>query len=36
MEENKLVNESVVEEQPEEKDDFAGKINNVGDDDLPW
>jgi single-strand DNA-binding protein len=25
-----------VEEQAEEKDDFAGKINNVGDDDLPW
>ena len=25
-----------TDEPAEEKDDFAGKINNVGDDDLPW
>lgn len=25
-----------ADEPAEEKDDFAGKINNVGDDDLPW
>ena len=26
----------LVEEEPKEEDSFAGKINNVGDDDLPW
>ena len=26
----------LVEEETKEEDSFAGKINNVGDDDLPW
>ena len=26
----------IVEEETKEEDSFAGKINNVGDDDLPW
>ena len=25
-----------IDEEPKEEDSFAGKINNVGEDDLPW